>query len=741
MSIKPLNRRQRILLRLILINVALLSATLFWYGQQGKNIQLAIAKSGQNFYSYTLPGVALDRAWVQNVALTDVALNQLLAETKATFIEAVRLTAGESRTWADMGCGADNCALATFYNLDAGGTIEAVVNLETAVTVAFWQNRLARPGGSSLIAAKVLDIAAANAEVQALLGDIRQQEQVMVPMSGWLFDDACRDQWCVDLTFHDPAGSGRIVHVFVNVEQEQVARVFYTRGRANQPTAAIPPMQRYAFTNGCNEQYGWNVCWEMTAHDGILFRDASYNEQLVFASAKISQVEAWYPSWPGGYRDEIGFNASVPPFGDTQVNDLGAGFEVRQLFTEFTHWPNCICCYRYEQIMQFNADGSFIARFESHGPGCDDLSVYRPFWRIDVGGSSADGGRAVVWQDGVWREADIEFELFPFVDDVAPDGTKLATFDGDSLYTWQMTRTDPLGLDEARLFVLQKKAEEGDGPIPTGPGDTFQPPRQWLDEEPLPGQDIVVWFVPLLKTRKSDPLWCMPDPEPGLNQCMAILRVAPAAELRQPTLAEIETARATPVATPTAVPTPVLTPEATPTPRPVEGDDVADLILNAGCGSCHTIGALGEARKVGPDLTYMADVAAGRVPGLSAADYVRQAILEPNAYIVSDCPNGPCLANIMPRDYGQRLTGEQIDLIVDYLLTTVATAAAPATAAPIGATTSLSTPKAQPAAKTTPLSPTADNMPAIAIQILLVTLVLLLTLFRLAGKDAPEARE
>ncbi len=129
------------------------------------------------------------------------------------------------------------------------------------------------------------------------------------------------------------------------------------------------------------------------------------------------------------------------------------------------------------------------------------------------------------------------------------------------------------------------------------------------------------------------------------------------------------------------------------------------------------------------------------MPGLSATDYLRQSILEPNAFIVPDCPNGPCLANIMPRDYGQRLTGEQIDLIVDYLLTTVATAAAPATAAPIGATTSLSTPKAQPAAKTTPLSPTADNMPAIAIQILLVTLVLLLTLFRLAGKDAPEARE
>ncbi|MCZ7671992.1 MAG: hypothetical protein M5U34_35130 [Chloroflexi bacterium] len=61
---------------------------------------------------------------------------------------------------------------------------------------------------------------------------------------------------------------------------------------------------------------------------------------------KITQVEAWYPSWPGGYRDEVGFRASVPPFGPTAFTDFGDGFEVRQLLTEFTHWPNCICCYR-----------------------------------------------------------------------------------------------------------------------------------------------------------------------------------------------------------------------------------------------------------------------------------------------------------------------------------------------------------------------------------------------------------
>ena len=129
---------------------------------------------------------------------------------------------------------------------------------------------------------------------------------------------------------------------------------------------------------------GWEVCWEMTAHDGLNFTDATYEDLTVFSSAKITQIEAWYPSWPGGYRDEIGFNATVRPFGPTELNELEDGFEVRQLFSEFTRWPNCVCCYRYEQIVQFYADGSLDFRFTSHGPGCDDLSIYKPFWRIDV---------------------------------------------------------------------------------------------------------------------------------------------------------------------------------------------------------------------------------------------------------------------------------------------------------------------------------------------------------------------
>ena len=120
-------------------------------------------------------------------------------------------------------------------------------------------------------------------------------------------------------------------------------------------------------------------------------------------------------------------------------------------------------------------------------------------------------------------EVTSELEIYPFVEDLSPDGEKLATYDGDISYRWHMQRTDPLGLDESRFFILQDNEGEGEGPVVTGPGDTFQPPRQWLNDDPVSGEDVVFWYVPLLNTKKGGPWWCMPDPDPDFSPCEAIL--------------------------------------------------------------------------------------------------------------------------------------------------------------------------------------------------------------------------
>lgn len=721
---KPQTNSNRIL-KLLIVNIIVIALVLVWNrNQEQGSISLAIAKGKQLLDMPAAvagypPAYLLDTASIEQVTLGDPAFQAALAGKDTVFHSAVPLTAGEARYWQDLGCEGMNCAFVTFYDYTDEGTIEGIVNLDNDEVVAQWVNTAARPGGSSEILPRVVAIAANDPQVRAILGeDIGAIDPLMIPMSGWLGDNACRQDWCVDLTFEDPSGTGRIYHVFVNLDQEVVARTFYTRARADR-SAAKPLAQRNAFTDGCHEQYGWNVCWEMTANDGINFRDATFNGQLIFSSAKIGQIEAWYPSWPGGYRDEIGFAATVPPFGDTEITDLSDGFEIRQLFTEFTRWPNCICCYRYEQTLRFYADGRFDLVFVSHGPGCDDVSIYRPFWRVDLDLDGAEGDEVWLFENAQWVEKAEEFETFPVVEDLSPEGHKLATFDGDLHYRWSMERTDPLGLDEAYLFLLQWGELEGEGPITTGPGDTFIPPRQWIDGEALSGENLVMWYVPLLNTKKGGPWWCMPDPDPDFSPCDAVLRAEPSGEIRQPTAEEVAQLQAETQATPTTG-APTAVPQPTATPRPIDGETAEEIMLNAGCGACHKIGSIGEAHKVGPDLTYIGLTAGERVPGMSGEEYIRQSILEPNAYLAPECPNSPCLPNIMPQNFHLRLTDQQLEVLVEYLM---ALEGPEPTPVPVGSGMALTpSPKAVSAGKVVSQTP-ASNLPSTTIGVLLILLV------------------
>ncbi len=665
----------------------------------------------------------------------------ILAARDTDWVFATPLGSREARRWVEMGCWDDLCAHVVAYNYDDGGTIEGVVNLATGALVDLWQDTTIRPVASAHTLPAALRIAAQDKRVTAVLGDLSQAEVMMVPMNTWLLDNACRDDWCVDLTFHDPAGTGKIFHVTVNMAEQAVAKTFYTRGRVNRPFRDITP-QRNAFNNDCREQYGWEVCWEMTAHDGVNFYDARYQGQSIFSSAKIGQVEVWYPSWPGGYRDEIGHSASVPPYFGTEVTDLGDSFQVSQLFTEFTRWPNCICCYRYEQIMVFHADGTFEANFISHGPGCDDLSVYQPMWRIDLELGAPEGNLAYVWQNNGWVEAESEQE-FNLLPDVSPDGHKLATFsaDGELSYRWAYMPTDPLGLDEALMFLVRWNEEEGDGPILTGPANTFEPPRQWLNDEPLSGENFTVWYVPLMTTKKGGPWWCMPDPAPDVSPCDAILRVSPAGPL--PTAVELQTTLAAQEgeraqATPTALPTPLPTadpaaPQATSIPDEAnqleEESDPVLIMQNAGCFACHALDDYGRTTEVGPSLNNITAVAAERVPGLSARDYLRESILHPDRFIAPECPNGPCLSGVMPAYYGERLTAGQLEAVLDYLLdperAETATTPTP-TAVSIGA-------QVTPTANNTTESTAVDSTPWL-IPLIIGSALLMLALLWLATR-------
>lgn len=111
---------------------------------------------------------------------------------------------------------------------------------------------------------------------------------------------------------------------------------------------------------------------------------------------------------------------------------------------------------------------------------------------------------------------------------------------------------------------------------------------------------------------------------------------------------------------------------AQPTPTPLASDaspvEIGTAVYAAtGCAGCH--GEPGGAGLVGPNLGGIATRAATRVPGLSAEEYIHQSIVQPNAFVVPECPSGPCAPNLMPATYEQTLSPAELDGLVQYLLT------------------------------------------------------------------------
>lgn len=81
----------------------------------------------------------------------------------------------------------------------------------------------------------------------------------------------------------------------------------------------------------------------------------------------------------------------------------------------------------------------------------------------------------------------------------------------------------------------------------------------------------------------------------------------------------------------------------------------------AACHVCHSTEAGDDG--VGPSLAAIGDRAGERVPGLDAETYLRQSILDPDAYVVDGYRPGQMLDV-----YEERLGRDQIDALVTYLL-------------------------------------------------------------------------
>jgi mono/diheme cytochrome c family protein len=90
-------------------------------------------------------------------------------------------------------------------------------------------------------------------------------------------------------------------------------------------------------------------------------------------------------------------------------------------------------------------------------------------------------------------------------------------------------------------------------------------------------------------------------------------------------------------------------------PPQVPGGPGAQVFANNGCGGCHTLAAAGSGGVTGPNLDEV-------LPGQSAA-MVEESIVDPNARIAKGYP-----ANVMPQNFGEALTPEELENLVQYLL-------------------------------------------------------------------------
>lgn len=94
-------------------------------------------------------------------------------------------------------------------------------------------------------------------------------------------------------------------------------------------------------------------------------------------------------------------------------------------------------------------------------------------------------------------------------------------------------------------------------------------------------------------------------------------------------------------------------PPETETTAPPQGDaEAGKAVFSAqGCGSCHTLAAVGSQATTGPNLDESLE-------GKDAA-YTRESIVEPNAVVAEGYQ-----PNIMPQDYGDKLSEKQLaDLV------------------------------------------------------------------------------
>ena len=92
-----------------------------------------------------------------------------------------------------------------------------------------------------------------------------------------------------------------------------------------------------------------------------------------------------------------------------------------------------------------------------------------------------------------------------------------------------------------------------------------------------------------------------------------------------------------------------------------DGERVFNSASPITCTTCHSLdGTVG----LGPSLRGISERAGTQVAGLSAEEYLRESILDTNAFIVEGFPE-----SLMPVNFSETLSAEEVDAVIAFLMT------------------------------------------------------------------------
>ena len=134
----------------------------------------------------------------------------------------------------------------------------------------------------------------------------------------------------------------------------------------------------------------------------------------------------------------------------------------------------------------------------------------------------------------------------------------------------------------------------------------------------------------------------------------------------------ILSACASPTAQPSAAPEAGEVEESHSVPGLYDRELALEAFTKGGCGACHVIpGVPGAVGTIGPDLSAIgadaeAVIASSGYTGAAktAADFLREAVLQPDAYIAADCGGKACQKGLMPASLGDTLSDQELEAVV-----------------------------------------------------------------------------